>query len=129
MKDNFGWAVGGGWWEDRYVGVILKTLDSGSTWIDEYNDQVYTNQYKLLQNYPNPFNPTTIINYELEIVNHVDLSIYNLLGQKVASLVNNKQSAGNYQVEWDASGFASGVYYYRLEVGEFWEVRKMVLLR
>ncbi len=129
MKDNFGWAVGGGWWEDRYVGVVLKTLDSGSTWIEEYNDQVYANRFKLSQNYPNPFNPITIINYELQFTNYVYLSIYNLLGQKVATLVSERQAAGYHQVEWDASSFSSGIYYYRLEVGEFREVKKMVLLR
>jgi hypothetical protein len=118
------------------VGVILKTLDSGSTWVEETDNKIYPQQYQLFQNYPNPFNPRTIINYELparsaggQITNYVDLSIYNLLGQKVATLVSERQESGYHRVEWDASGFASGVYYYRLEVGEFWEVRKMVLLR
>ena len=85
--------------------------------------------FSLEQNYPNPFNPSTIINYKLEILNYVDLGIYNLLGQKVASLVSKKQPAGNYQVEWDATGFASGVYYYQIETGEYHDVKKMILLR
>jgi hypothetical protein len=60
----------------------------------------------------------------------VELSIYNLLGQKVASLVNEKQNTGYYQVEWDASGFASGVYYYRLSTGSgFAQTKKLVLLK
>jgi len=87
------------------------------------------NRYTLHQNYPNPFNPTTIINYELPTTITVDLGIYNLLGQKVAVLVSERQSAGSYEVQWDASGFASGVYYYRIEAGEFQDVKKMVLLR
>ena len=70
--------------------------------------------YKLLQNYPNPFNPTTMINYQLAMTSDVNLSIYNILGQKVATLVNKKQPAGNYSVEWNASGFASGIYIYQL---------------
>jgi hypothetical protein len=86
-------------------------------------------QFKLEQNYPNPFNPTTIINYELPITNDVELSIYNLLGQKVAMLINEQKDAGYHQVEWDASGFASGIYYYRIQAGEFVSVKKMVLLR
>jgi hypothetical protein len=85
--------------------------------------------YKLFDNYPNPFNPNTIINYELQITNSVDLSIYNSLGQKVATLVTGKQSAGFHQVEWDASGFASGVYFYKLQAGEFVRVKKMILMR
>ena len=86
-------------------------------------------EFKLYQNYPNPFNPTTKINYELPITNYVDLSIYNVLGQKVATLVSKRQAAGVYQVEWNATEFASGVYYYNLQAGEFVQVRKMVLIR
>jgi len=85
--------------------------------------------FSLAQNYPNPFNPITIINYELPIMNYVNLSIYNSLGQKVVTLVNVEQRAGVYQVEWDATRFASGIYYYRIQTGEFQDVKKMVLLR
>ena len=86
--------------------------------------------FKLSQNHPNPFNPTTIINYQLPMTNDVELTIYNLLGQKVVTLVLEKQKAGYHQVEWNASGFASGVYYYRLstEAG-FVQTKKLVLLR
>jgi hypothetical protein len=86
-------------------------------------------KFDLIQNYPNPFNPSTMINYQLPMANDVELSIYNLLGQKVATLVSDRQAAGYYQVEWDASGYASGIYYYRLVAGEFIEMKKMVLLR
>ena len=85
--------------------------------------------FSLSQNYPNPFNPTTKINYELPMTNYVNLSVYNLLGQEVITLVDEKQNAGYYQVQWDASRFASGVYYYRIEAGEFVDVKKMILLR
>ena len=97
--------------------------------IEQHKEQKLPEKFVLHQNYPNPFNPTTIINYELPITNEVELSIYNLLGQKVVTLVSKKQIAGHHQVEWDASGFASGVYYYRIEAGEFVDVKKMVLLR
>jgi hypothetical protein len=83
----------------------------------------------LHENYPNPFNPVTKINYQLPVRNYVELSIYNSLGQKVATLVTEQQNVGNYQVEWDASGFASGVYLYQLRAGEFVAVKKMILLR
>jgi flagellar hook assembly protein FlgD len=83
----------------------------------------------LWQNYPNPFNPKTIINYELPITNYVDLSIYNMLGQKIETLVSKKQNPGRHQVEWNAKNMPSGVYYYILNAGGFQEVKKMILLK
>jgi len=85
--------------------------------------------YQLKQNFPNPFNPTTIINYELPITNYVELSIYNLIGQKVATLVSERQEAGYHQVEWNATQFSSGVYFYRIQANKFLQVRKMILVR
>jgi len=83
----------------------------------------------LANNYPNPFNPTTIINYELPTTLIVELTIYNSLGQWVATLVNMEQRTGLHQIEWDASEYASGVYYYKIQTGEFQDVKKMILLR
>jgi len=94
-----------------------------------YDEPVLPTKFTLHQNYPNPFNPTTKINYQLPITNYVELSIYNLLGQKVATLLSEKQNAGYHQVEWDASRFSSGMYYYRIEAGDFQDVKKMILLR
>ena len=85
--------------------------------------------FNLSQNYPNPFNPRTVISYQLPVISHVELTVYNILGQTVVSLVSEKQPAGTYQVEWDASAFASGVYYYQLQAGDFIETKKLVLLR
>jgi hypothetical protein len=85
--------------------------------------------FSLKQNYPNPFNPVTAIGYQLSATSDVELSIYNLLGQKVVTLVSEKQKAGHHQVEWNASGFASGIYYYKITAGEFQDVKKMILLR
>jgi len=75
-------------------------------------------EFALFQNYPNPFNNATIINYQLPKTSKVELSIYNILGQKVKTLVSEKQPAGSYKVELDASGYASGVYMYRLETNK-----------
>jgi parallel beta-helix repeat protein len=86
-------------------------------------------KFALKQNYPNPFNPLTTINYELPVTDYVELSVYNLLGQKVAILVSEKQAAGTYKVEWNAAGFASGVYYYRLETKGFSETKKLILMK
>lgn len=90
--------------------------------------------FSLNQNYPNPFNPKTVISYQVEAHGHspvhVELSIYNLLGQKVATLVSEKQPTGNYKVEWDASGFGSGIYYYRLLTDkDFASTKKLILLK
>ena len=85
--------------------------------------------FKLTQNYPNPFNPTTTINYQLATSSNVELSIYNILGQKVATLVDEKQKSGYHQVEWNASRFSSGIYFYRIKAGEFQDVKKMILIK
>ncbi|KAA3617499.1 MAG: T9SS C-terminal target domain-containing protein [Calditrichaeota bacterium] len=87
-------------------------------------------QFVLSHNYPNPFNPSTTIKYQLPKTSKVDLSIYNLLGQKVISLVNKKQQSGQYAIEWDASGFSTGVYYYQLKTDRgYIKTRKLILLK
>jgi len=93
-----------------------------------------TTQFSLYQNYPNPFNPTTTMIYNLPKPEHVRLTVYNMLGQEVVTLVNEKQAGGVYRVQWDGRNqegmpAASGVYLYRLRAGEFAETRKMLLLR
>ena len=85
--------------------------------------------FQLNQNYPNPFNPLTRINYELQIANYVTLSVYDINGRLVKELVNQKQSAGNYSIDFDGSGLPSGTYIYRLQAGDFSETKKMVLLK
>ncbi|MCL5021379.1 MAG: T9SS type A sorting domain-containing protein [Bacteroidetes bacterium] len=85
--------------------------------------------FSLSQNYPNPFNPATTIRYSIASPGNVALKIYNVLGQEVTTLVNQRQTAGNYIVTFDASRFASGVYLYRLSAGSYNSVRKMVLLK
>jgi len=84
----------------------------------------------LYQNYPNPFNPTTDISYQLPQASRINLSIYNLLGQKVATLVNKQQPAGTFKVRWNATGFVSGLYFYRIETNKgFVQTRKLILLK
>jgi len=110
-------------WSDTFSVFIQEP-----TGISE-NDLNIPTVFALRQNYPNPFNPTTIINYELPTTLIVDLSIYDLLGQKVASLVNEQKQAGFHQVEFDAGQLSSGVYYYMIKTGGFVDVKKMILLR
>jgi len=87
------------------------------------------NVYSLSQNYPNPFNPVTKINYELRITNYVSLKVYDALGKEVANLVSEIQSAGSHDVVFNGNNFASGVYFYRLESGDFKDIRRMVLIK
>jgi FlgD Ig-like domain len=90
--------------------------------------------FTLEQNYPNPFNPSTTISYSVTTKSHVTIEIFNVMGQKIRTLVNTSLSAGEYQIEWDGSNDsgdmeASGVYYYRLRAGHVAETKKMVLLK
>ncbi len=91
-------------------------------------------EFKLGQNYPNPFNPVTKIKFEIpSIVNGelsiVNLKVFDLLGREVVTLVNEKLSAGNFEVEFDGSNLSSGIYFYRLEAGNFSETKRMILLK
>ncbi len=85
--------------------------------------------FSLSQNYPNPFNPTTQISFSLPTKGLVRLSIYNIVGQEVAELVNKELDTGSYQVSWDARSFSSGVYFYKIEAGDYQMTKKMVLLK
>jgi hypothetical protein len=85
--------------------------------------------FSLSQNYPNPFNPSTTINFSISKSGFVQLDVYNLLGQRVASLVNEEKQIGNYVIKYDASSLPSGVYFYRLQSGEFVVTKKFILLR
>jgi hypothetical protein len=91
-------------------------------------------RFELLQNYPNPFNPETAIGYQLSAVSNVELSIYNLLGEKVRTLVKQRQPAGYYEVKWDGrdrfgNTAGSGIFFYQIQAAEYVKSRKMVLLR
>lgn len=83
----------------------------------------------LFQNYPNPFNPVTQIRYSLRTKCRVQLSVFNVLGQKVCTLVDEVQTPGHRTVEWNATNCASGVYFYRLQAGDFVKTNKMILMR
>ena len=85
--------------------------------------------FVLAQNYPNPFNPTTVIGYQLPTASDVKLVVFDLLGRKVAALVDERQSPGIYEVRFNAAGLASGVYLYRLTAGNAVQTRKMLVVK
>ena len=91
--------------------------------------RVFPCEYSLAQNYPNPFNPSTTIRYGLPQRSHVTLTVFNTLGQQVAELVNREMEPGYHEVKFDASGLASGMYFYRLQAGTYVQTRKLLLLK
>ncbi|WP_428235692.1 BACON domain-containing protein [Gracilimonas sp.] len=92
-------------------------------------DRELPETFSLKQNYPNPFNPNTNITYSLPTQSYVDLTVYNILGRKVHTLVNEQKRAGTFTVNFDASGLSSGVYIYKLQAGSYTKVKKMLLIK
>jgi len=86
-------------------------------------------KFALFQNYPNPFNPNTMINFEIRKQSNVILKVYDVLGNEVSILLNEEKPAGTYEVDFNASGLPSGVYFYRLTAGSFTETKKLILLK
>jgi hypothetical protein len=86
-------------------------------------------EFALMQNYPNPFNPTSAIRYSIPEASFATIKVYDMLGNEVATLINEEQPAGNYEVDFNAAGLSSGMYLYRLQAGNFVEVKKMILMK
>ncbi len=86
-------------------------------------------KYELSQNYPNPFNPSTTINYSIKQSGLVTLKVYDVLGKEVETLVNEVKSSGSYNVNFDGTNLSNGVYFYKIEVGDFAAIKKMILLK
>lgn len=111
----------------------LKQADFDGTFkyyeLNEIIEIVSLKTYYLSQNYPNPFNPTTKIKWELKADGHVSLVVFDELGNEVAKLVNEEKPAGSYEIEFNASSLASGVYYYKITAGNFVETKKMILMK
>jgi hypothetical protein len=91
--------------------------------------ELIPNEYTLEQNYPNPFNPSTTIKFNIPALSLVTLKVYDVLGNEIATLVNEEKSIGSFEIKFDATGLPSGIYFYRLRAGSFIETKKMILLR
>jgi len=85
--------------------------------------------FRLNQNYPNPFNPTTKISFTTGTAGNVKLTVYDLLGKEVATLLNEKKDAGSYEIEFNANNLSSGVYFYKLETNQFTDIKRMTLIK
>lgn len=109
--------------DNTFYQMIFDTTVS----VDDQIAQLFT--YQLYQNFPNPFNPVTKIKYSLAEASNVKLTIYDILGKEVTTLVNEQQQSGSYEVKWDASNVSSGIYFYQLNTKNYVNTRKMILLR
>jgi len=113
-------------------GGLLYNIDVDTTDIPTsitINSNASINDFKLFQNYPNPFNPKTVISYQLTVSSHATLKVYDLLGNLVKTLINQKQNAGSYEVEFDGSELSSGIYLYKMEAGSFSDTKKLILIK
>ena len=109
----------------------LKQIDFNGTF--KYSDVIEVlispSTFSLSQNYPNPFNPSTTISYQIKEQGLVQVKIFNLIGQEVATLVNEVKSAGAHKINWNADKFPSGVYFYQLQAGSFTQTKRMILMK
>lgn len=108
---------------------IVDDLSFGATTSVDGHGNVLPSSFELSQNFPNPFNPKTMIQYSIPNSSRVRLGVYDIFGKEVANLVDQHQEPGNYRAEFDATNLASGVYFYRLQAGQFSQMKKLLLVR
>jgi hypothetical protein len=109
-------------------GTILRITNGSNTFIENNLTEI-PNSFMFMQNYPNPFNPSTNINYVVRKPSKVTITIFDALGRKVTTLINEEKSTGNYTVDFNAAHLASGVYFSQMKTAEFTQTKKMLLLR
>jgi hypothetical protein len=108
--------------------TIIVSLKRTSVGIQQISELI-PDKFALYHNYPNPFNPTTNIKFDVPELSNVRISIYDISGKEVATLVNNQMNPGSYTADWNATNFASGIYFYRMTTDKFIETRKMMLIK
>ncbi|MDR3626442.1 MAG: T9SS type A sorting domain-containing protein [Ignavibacteriaceae bacterium] len=125
-------------WYIQYISLegsnnsLLATVGAEDTNIVEYVNSAIgkvPKTFTLSQNYPNPFNPSTTINYSLPDESRVTIKVYNVLGKEVETLINEEKNAGNYKVEFKNCNLPSGVYFYKMQAGNYLEIKKLMLLK
>ena len=99
------------------------------TGVDDEQKTESLRSFQLYQNYPNPFNPRTKLKYQIPELRFVTLTVYDILGNEIETLINEEKASGTYQIEFDASALTSGIYFYKLQAGSFVETKKMVLMK
>ena len=122
IDSTCGWVVGD-------MGTILHTTNGGVSFVEEEEIEEIPTEFLLSQNFPNPFNSSSIIKYSIPKSSQVTLKIFNTLGQEIETLVNEEKPVGTYELNWNAANLPSGVYFYRLQAGDFVQTRKMILLK
>ena len=110
-------------------GLDNFSINPFSSDVKPYLIDSHPSKYKLDQNYPNPFNPTTRIRFSISELSFVKLKVYDIVGNEIETLVNQEKPAGSYEVQFSAVDLPSGVYFYRIQAGEFLQTKKMILLK
>jgi hypothetical protein len=121
--EGYAWGI-----KDSLIGAIINGVKYGNQIVGVKENNLIS-KFELSQNYPNPFNPTTNIIFNLPNSHFTTLKVYNILGEEITTLINEKLESGNHYVTWNAKNFPSGLYYYRLISGDFVETKKMILIK
>ncbi len=122
INSQTGWASGGS-------GRIIHTTNGGEYLTAIGGNEIVLREFKLEQNYPNPFNASSKFKVQIVKLSEVKIIVYDVLGREVATLVNEQLKLGTYEVDWDASAFPSGVYFYKMQAGNYSETKKMILTK
>ncbi len=114
--------------DNNYPSLWIAIIDS-ITKVEDHSEISGFSNYRLLQNYPNPFNPSTKIQYSIPQSSNVIIKVLDILGNEIKTLVNKEKPAGTYEITWYAEGFPSGIYFYKLQAGDFIQTKKMILMK
>ena len=117
-----GWTVGS-------FGRILKTETGGLTFVENKDENISAFNYQLFQNYPNPFNSSSNIYYSVPKHSQITLTVFDLLGREIKTIVNEYKPPGNYSVQFEANDLESGIYLYRLKTEKFFQFKKLLLVK
>jgi len=111
----------------KVMNYSIRCIKDNPTWMED--ESTTPNKFKLMQNFPNPFNPSTIIQFETTHKTFISLKVFNVLGNEIATLINEEKPVGIHKVEWNAKGLPSGIYFYKIQAGNFSETKKMLVIK